>query len=80
MAYGESGRDAIFGFMPGKETVDAMFILTRLQEEYLGKEKKLYMCFVDLEGIRQGAEDDIGVSNGEEMYTRGNGESSDEFI
>ena len=36
MAYGESGRDAVF-------------FLRRLQEEYLDKEKKLYMCFVDLE-------------------------------
>ena len=26
-----------------------MFFLRRLQEEYLDKEKKLYMCFVDLE-------------------------------
>ena len=26
-----------------------MFILRRLQEEYLDKEKKWYMCFVDLE-------------------------------
>ena len=38
-----------FGFMPGKGTIDAVFILRRLQEEYLDKEKKLYMCFVDLE-------------------------------
>ena len=38
-----------FGFMPGKGTTDAVFILRRLQEEYLDKEKKLYMCFVDLE-------------------------------
>ena len=37
-----------FGFMPGKGAVDAVFILRRLQEEYLDKEK-LYMCFVDLE-------------------------------
>ena len=37
-----------FGFMPGKGTIDAVFILRRLQEEYLDKEKKLYMCFVDL--------------------------------
>ena len=28
---------------------DAVFILRRLQKEYLDKEKKLYMCFVDLE-------------------------------
>ena len=38
-----------FGFMPGKGTIDAEFILRSLQEEYLDKEKKLYMCFVDLE-------------------------------
>ena len=37
-----------FGFMPGKGTIDAVFILRLLQEEYLDK-KKLYMCFVDLE-------------------------------
>ena len=38
-----------FGFMPRKGTIDAVFILRRLQEEYLDKEKKLYLCFVDLE-------------------------------
>ena len=38
-----------FGVMPGKPTIDALFILRRSQEEYLDKEKKLYMCFVDLE-------------------------------
>ena len=37
-----------FGFMPGKGTIDTVFIL-RLQEEYRAKEKKLYICFVDLE-------------------------------
>ena len=37
-----------FGFMPDKATIDAVFILRRLQEEYLDKEK-LYMCFVDLQ-------------------------------
>ena len=39
------------GFMPGKGTIlDAVFILRRLQEGYLDKEKKLYiMCFIDLE-------------------------------
>ena len=37
------------GFMPGKGTTDALFILRRMQEEFRGKEKKLYMCFVDLE-------------------------------
>ena len=38
-----------FGFMPGKGTIDAVFILRRLQEEYLDKDKMLYMCFADLE-------------------------------
>ena len=38
-----------FGFMPGKGTTHALFILRRMQEEFRGREKKLYMCFVDLE-------------------------------
>ena len=38
-----------FGFMPGKVTVDAIFIVRRMQEEYQKKDKKLYMCFVDME-------------------------------
>ena len=35
--------------MPDKGTIDAVLILRWLQEEYVDKEKKLYMCFVDLE-------------------------------
>ena len=38
-----------FGFTPGKGTIDAVFILRRLPEEYRAKGKKLYMCFVDLQ-------------------------------
>ena len=38
-----------FGFMPGKGTVDVIFIVRRMQEEYQKKDKKLYMCFVDME-------------------------------
>ena len=38
-----------FGFIPGKTTVDAIFIVRRMQEEYQKKDKKLYMCFVDME-------------------------------
>ena len=37
------------GFMPGKGTVDALFMTRMLQEKYGRKKKKLYMCFVDLE-------------------------------
>ena len=38
-----------FGFMPERGTIDAAFILRRIQEEYHANSKKLYMCFVDLE-------------------------------
>jgi hypothetical protein len=38
-----------FGFMPGRGTTDAIFILRQLQEKYLSKNKKLYFAFVDLE-------------------------------
>jgi len=38
-----------FGFMPEKGTVDVLFIVRRLKEEYSQKDKKLYMWFVDLE-------------------------------
>ena len=35
--------------MPERGTIDAVFILRRLQEEYHAKGIKLCMCFVDLE-------------------------------
>ena len=38
-----------FGFMPGSGTVNALFIVRRPQEEYLLTNRKLYLCFVDLE-------------------------------
>jgi hypothetical protein len=37
------------GFMPGKGTVDALFMARMLQDRYGRKKRKLYMCFVDLE-------------------------------
>ena len=37
-----------FGFMPGRGTTDALFVVRRMQEEYRDK-KKWYMCFVDIE-------------------------------
>ena len=41
--------DMQFGFMPGRGTTDAIFILRQLQEKHLVKNKKLYFAFVDLE-------------------------------
>ena len=38
-----------FEFTPGKGTVDAIFIARRMQEKYQKKNKKLYICFVDME-------------------------------
>ena len=44
----KSEHDAVW-FYARERKVDAVFIVRRLQEEYLEKEKKLYMCFIDLE-------------------------------
>ena len=41
--------DMHFGFMPGKGTTHELFILRRMQQEFCGREKKLYECFVDLQ-------------------------------
>ena len=41
--------EAQFGFMPGKGTIDALFLVRRLQKEHRAKDKRMYMCFVDLE-------------------------------
>ena len=38
-----------FGFMPGRGTTDAHFIVRRVQEEYKKKDKNLYLCFVNLQ-------------------------------
>ena len=38
-----------FGFMPEKETRNTLYIIKRRQEEYRNMDKKLYMCFVDME-------------------------------
>ena len=40
-----------FGFMRGKRTVNAIFIVRRMQKEYQNKDKKLYMCFVEMEKL-----------------------------
>ena len=38
-----------FGFMPGRGTTDAIFILCQLQRKHLDKHKPLYFAVVDLE-------------------------------
>ena len=38
-----------FGFMPGRGTIDAIFIARQLQKRCFGNKKKLYFAFVHLE-------------------------------
>ena len=38
-----------FGFMKGRRTTDAIFIVRQLQEKYLAKNRDLWMAFIDLE-------------------------------
>ena len=35
--------------MPERESIDAVFVLRRMQEKYNAKGKMLYMCFVHIE-------------------------------
>ena len=35
--------------MPGKGAIDALFLVRRLQEKHRAKDKKMYVCFADLE-------------------------------
>src|SRR5437899_221963 len=41
--------EMLFEFCPGKGTTDAIFIVRQVQEKFLGKQKELWMAFVDLE-------------------------------
>ena len=42
-------EDSQFGFVPGRGTTDAIFVVRQLQEKYLAANKRLYMAFTDLE-------------------------------
>ena len=41
--------DMQFGFVSGKGTVDAIFMMRQLQKKFLEKRKDLFFAFVDLE-------------------------------
>ena len=63
-----------FGFMPGKGTVNAIFIVRRMQEKYQKNDKKLYMCFADMEKAFN------GVDHEKEGSIRTNGAGSYELV
>ena len=43
--------DSQFGFISGRGTTDANFVVRQLQEKYLAANKRFYMAFVDLEKV-----------------------------
>ena len=61
-----------FGFIPGKGTVNTIFVVRRMQEKY----QKLYMYFVDLEKAKKSD----GVGLGKEGSIRANGSGSYELV
>jgi len=40
-----------FGFMKGKGTTDAIFVVTQMQDNFRAKDKKLHFGCVDLEKL-----------------------------
>ena len=51
--------DMQFGFMSGKGTVDAIFIVRQLQEKFMEKRKDLFYAFVDLDKAFDRASRDV---------------------
>ena len=75
-----SSNKVQFEFTPGIGTVDAIFIVRRMQEEYQKKDKKLYMCLVGTEkAFDRVPRKVIKVDQEKEGFVRSNGLSSYEL-
>ena len=42
-------NDSQFGFVPGRGTTEAIFVVRQLQVKYLAANKRFYIAFEDLE-------------------------------
>ena len=53
-----------FGFVPGRGTTDAIFVIRQLQEKYLTVGKQICMAFMDLKkGVRPSSSESDLVGN-----------------
>ena len=63
-------KEMQFCFMPERRTIDYMYMLRRLQEDYDVKGKKLYVFCGPRENFSQSANESVGMGNEEERITR----------
>ena len=59
-----------FGFMPERGTIDAVFILRRMEEEYHAKRKKLSVFCGPRESFQQSTKESVGMGIEVERNTR----------
>ena len=59
-----------FIFMPQRGTIDPVFLMRRMQEEYHAKRKMLYMCLVDKEKAFDIVPRSVGMGIEEERNNR----------
>ena len=72
--------DMQFGFMPGKGTTGALFIVRRIQEKYREKNKKLYISLWTSRKILTEFKKNNVMGTEEKRTTRDISENSDESV
>ena len=55
--------ESLFGFVPGRDTADAILFIRQLQEKYFTVGKQIYMAIVDIEGVRPSSSESDLVGN-----------------